>query len=89
MGALFRDITSRIKSGRDISVGALSAGLERDQDRASGSDSAETRSSVPDGEKALADYIEKIRTENLKKTSKDNLRAIAEMYKEKKGYGGH
>ena len=88
LGALFRDITDRIKSGRDISVGALSVGLERDQAEHL-AQIVQRPESVPEGEKALADYIEKIRTENLKKTSKDNLRAIAEMYKEKKGYGGH
>ncbi len=37
---------------------------------------------------ALQDYIAKIKTERLKKSGPDAIRALAESYRQKKGYGG-
>lgn len=39
-------------------------------------------------ELAMQDYIEKIRTERLKHSGPDAIRALAEKYRTKKGYGG-
>ena len=44
--------------------------------------------SMRNSEQAIRDYIETIKTEQLKKTARDDLRAVTERYREKKGYGG-
>ena len=40
------------------------------------------------GKTAIRDYIEKIKTEKMKKTARENLLSVSEIYREKKGYGG-
>ena len=37
---------------------------------------------------AMLDYIEKIRTEQLKRSGENAIRELAEQYRQKKGYGG-
>ena len=39
-------------------------------------------------ERAMTEYINKIRTERMKRDAKENLMALTEKYRQTKGYGG-
>ncbi len=83
----YKIIKERCLEGRSVSIPALTPEFE----------SAEISrltvimkrpGSAGSGKKAMADYIEKIETEKLKKSAADDIMAVREKYREKKGYGG-
>jgi DNA primase len=82
-------LLARIEAGKDISPAALFAALEpAETERISAV--LQKPESIPDGQRALRDYIDKIRTENLKMKAKEetDILAVYRKYKEKKGLGG-
>jgi len=86
LGRFYEELLTRAKSGQDLSPASLSACfsgeeishlttiLERPED-------------LRNSRRALDDYIEIIRTQRAKAGSAEDLRAAAEKYKRKKGYG--
>lgn len=80
-------IKSRYNDNRSVNLAVLSA--ELDSDEASRLTLIMQKPEDMAGrEKAMSDYIEKIKTEKLKNTAKDDLLAVRDRLKEKKGYGG-
>ena len=84
---LYEEIARRQASGDKVSVPLLSeqfspaeiSRITEIQERPLSQQNAGT---------AMLDYIEKIRTEQLKRSGEDAIRALAEQYRQKKGYGG-
>lgn len=87
LAKLFTIIKSRREALRPITEASIATEL-------SGAEAsqlttiAQKPESLANGERAMRDYIEKIRTEKLKKNSDRDLLAVSEKYREKKGYGG-
>jgi DNA primase len=82
-------LLARSEAGKDISPAALFAALEpAETERISAV--LQKPESIPDGQRALRDYIDKIRTENLKMKAKaeTDILAVYRKYRETKGLGG-
>ena len=87
LGKTYRILQKRWEDGRNISVPALSAELEP-AEISRLTVILSRPEALENGERALQDYIEKIKTEKLKKSAEADIMAVREKYREKKGYGG-
>ena len=86
LSKVYAMIRERYESGNSVTAASLSAQLQP----AEASHLAEIEQKpikFAESDRALRDYIEKIRTERLK-TSAEDLLAVRDKYREKKGYGG-
>jgi DNA primase len=80
-------LVKRRNEDAEISPAALTAVMEN-AEASQFSVVIQKPESLPNGEKAMRDYIEKIRTERLKKNAKADPLAVLQKYREKTGYGG-
>jgi DNA primase len=80
-------LAKKRNDGVEISPAALTAVMEN-AEASQFSVVIQKPESLPNGEKAMRDYIEKIRTEKLKKNAKADPLAVLQKYREKTGYGG-
>lgn len=80
-------IQERWQDGRTISIPALTPELEP-AEISRLTVILSRPEALENGEQAIADYIEKIRTERLKQSAGEDIMAVREKYREKKGYGG-
>ena len=78
-------IKERIESGKDVTPGAVMLELEPEEAQHI-SLIMQKPESAAEGEKAMHDYIERIKAEYIKRSSKTDIAAVAKMYREKKGY---
>jgi DNA primase len=87
LGKIFGIIKQRFESGSDTSVSSLSASLTPEE--ASHLTLMVQRPvSMANADRALDDYIEKIKTEKLKGTANQDLLTVRDRLREKKGFGG-
>ena len=85
---LFGIIKGRIASGESVDQSVISALITNDEASQLGRILSRPESAAV-GQRAIKDYIEKIRAENKKPvTDDDELLRASQKYKEKKGYGG-
>ena len=87
LAKLYEMIQERCVDGRSMSLAILTSELPPEE-ASHLTEIMQKPENMQESEKAMSDYIEKIKTEKLKKISKDNLLAVQEKLKEKKGYGG-
>ena len=87
LAGIYEMIINRYGDGQNISLASVAS--ELDSDGASRLTLIMQKpEDMAERSKAMADYIEKIKTEKLKESSKDDLLAVREKLREKKGYGG-
>lgn len=84
---VYRLIQKRRRDGMDASPAALLTGLT-DAEASHFSVLIQRPESLSNGEKAMRDYIDKIRAENLKKKAKEDPVAVLLKYRDNKGCGG-
>lgn len=87
LAKLYEMVQERCADGRSMSLAILTSELPPEE-ASHLTEIMQRPENMQEREKAMSDYIEKIKTEKLKKISKDNLLAVQEKLKEKKGYGG-
>ena len=87
LAKLYEMVQERCVDGRSMSLAILTSELPPEE-ASHLTEIMQRPENMQEREKAMSDYIEKIKTEKLKKISKDNLLAVQEKLKEKKGYGG-
>ncbi len=87
LAKLYEMVQERCADGRSMSLAILTSELPPEE-ASHLTEIMQKPENMQEREKAMSDYIEKIKTEKLKKISKDNLLAVQEKLKEKKGYGG-
>ena len=87
LAKLYEMVQERCVDGRSMSLAILTSELPPEE-ASHLTEIMQKPENMQESEKAMSDYIEKIKTEKLKKISKDNLLAVQEKLKEKKGYGG-
>lgn len=80
-------VLSRYEEGRTLTLASLASELSSEE-ASELTNIMQRPENMAESEKAMTDYIEKIKTERLKNSSKDDLLAVRERLKEKKGYGG-
>ncbi|MBQ8929981.1 MAG: DNA primase [Oscillospiraceae bacterium] len=88
LGAVFDKICEKLRAHETVTVSSLAAQLEPAQ---------ASRLSViigkpevlSEAEKSMADYIDKIRTEQIRSRGEQDLLAISKKYRQTKGYGEH
>ena len=84
---VFQTIRRRQLAGQSTSIASLAGELEPDEvSHLTGI--LRKPETLSNGETALRDYIETINTEKLKHSGDEDLRAVSEEYRKKKGYGG-
>ena len=84
---VYESVKERYAEGRSVNLAALLSELLPEE--ASRLTLIMQRpENMTERENALRDYIEKIKTERLKDSSKDDLLAVSNKLREKKGYGG-
>ena len=81
----FSLILQRIETGKDVTAAAVMSELEPEEAQHI-SQIMQKPESLADGEKAMGDYIERIKTEYLKRKAKSDIGAVAKLFREKKGY---
>lgn len=87
LAKLYEMVQERCVDGRSMSLAILTSELPPEE-ASHLTEIMQKPENMQEREKAMNDYTEKIKTEKLKKISKDNLLAVQEKLKEKKGYGG-
>lgn len=84
---LYGIISEKAEQGQSVSMAALAGVLEQaEMNRLTVI--IQKPEILSNSTQAIADYIEKIKTEKLKRTGKEDLLAVSQKYREKKGYGG-
>lgn len=84
---VFRLIQKRRNDGMDASPAALLAGLSN-AEASHFSQLIQKPESLSNGEKAMRDYIDKIRSERIKKYAREDPLAVLQKYRDKTGCGG-
>lgn len=84
---LFEIVSEKAKDGNTVSVAAL-AGVLEPAEMSRLTVIMQKPEIMSGSTQAIADYIEKIKTEKLKRSGKEDLLAVSQKYREKKGYGG-
>ena len=87
LGRVFEMIRSSENRGEHLSLPLLTSQLEP-AEAALITQICQKPEETATADIAMGDYIEKIKTEKLKSSAKDNLLAMQEKMREKKGYGG-
>ncbi len=87
LGRAYGEILQRQQTGRQVSIGALAA-VFSPEEIAQLTQILQKPENLANSKAALRDYIEIIRTENLRQADGEDLRAISEKYRQRKGYGG-
>ena len=87
LGRVFEMIRSSENRGEHLSLPLLTSQLEP-AEAALITQICQKPEETAAADIAMGDYIEKIKTEKLKSSAKDNLLALQEKMREKKGYGG-
>ena len=87
LGKMYDNICLRFKNGENITPALIAAALPPEE-ASHLTTILQKPVSAANAESALADYIDKIRTERLKKTADRDLLAVREKYRQKKGFGG-
>ena len=84
---LYEIVSEKAKDGNTVSVAAL-AGVLEPAEMSRLTVIMQKPEIMSGSTQAIADYIEKIKTEILKRSGKEDLLAVSQKYREKKGYGG-
>ena len=84
---LYEIVSEKAKDGNTVSVAAL-AGVLEPAEMSRLTVIMQKPEIMSGSTQAIADYIEKIKTEKLKRSGKEDLLAVSQKYREKKGYGG-
>ena len=87
LSKLYGLIRQRRNAGLEISPGSLMAELT-DAEASRLSVIIQRPESLPNGNKAMRDYITKIRAERLKRSAKDDPLAVLQKYRDQSGCGG-
>ena len=87
LGRMFEALLERARAGDDLSLAAL-AGQFTPEEISHLTGILQKPEDLSAADKALTDYIDIIMAEKAQRESPGDLRAIAEKYREKKGYGG-
>ena len=87
LGKIFQIACTRASSGDDPSPAAIAAALEPDE-ASQFTVLMQKPVSAVNAQKAMADYIDKIKTEKLKSAAGGDLMAVREKLRQKKGLGG-
>lgn len=89
LGKVYEQLRIRWREGKTPRLNALS-GLLTSEEMNYLTGILQKPESLPNGQTAMADYIEIIKTQKLRKTAatEDHLLAARELFREKKGYGG-
>ena len=87
LGRIYAVLKDKFEHGGIISTATMGAALEP-QEAALLAAILQKPEMLRNGEKALSDYIERIKQQNKFKNSGEDLRCLANRLKETKGYGG-
>jgi DNA primase len=87
LGCMFEELLRRAGQGDDMSIAAL-AGSFTPEEISHLTGILQKPEDLSAADKALSDYIDIIMAEKERRESAGDLRAIAEKYRGKKGYGG-
>lgn len=87
LGRLYAELLARARNGQETSMALLGQAFTA-AEQSHLSAIVQKPELLQNAEKALSDYIEIIRSERQMAVSQDDLRAIAEKYRQRKGYGG-
>jgi DNA primase len=87
LSKLYGLIRQRRNAGLEISPGSLMAELT-DAEASRLSVIIQRPESLPNGNKAMRDYITKIRAERIKRSAKDDPLAVLQKYRDQSGCGG-
>ncbi|MGM9521191.1 MAG: DNA primase [Oscillospiraceae bacterium] len=87
LGKIFESIRKRFENGDNITPALMAAELPPEE-AAHLTAMLQRPISTANAAQALGDYIDKIRTERLKNLAGEDLLAVREKYKQKKGFGG-
>lgn len=87
LGEIFRIIRDNAKDGRPTTIAALTP-LFSPAEISRLAAIMEKPEAPGNREAALGDYIEKIKTEKMKRSGTGDIMAVREKYREKKGFGG-
>ena len=84
LGKVYRMLSEKYEKGQNVSLPILMAELEP-AEASRLTEILQKPESLSNAAEAMRDYIEKIRTEELKRTAKDDLLEVTRKYREKKG----
>ncbi len=87
LGKVFSMIKERFSAGEEITPAVIASRLEPDE-AAHLTGMLQRPVNLGQAREAMADYIDKIKTEQLKRTGDRDLLAVREKYQKKKGLGG-
>ena len=87
LGKIFEMVRTRAAAGEDVTASSIAAMLNSDE-ASQFTALMQKPTSASNAIQALKDYIDKIKTEQLKSSAGDNLLAVRERLREKKGFGG-
>ncbi len=87
LGRIFERILERVGEHREVAPAVISAVLPPDE-ASQLTRILQSPVNMGNAREALSDYIDKIKTEKIKKSGREDLLAVRDKYQKKKGLGG-